>query len=253
MKLHYLQHVPFEGLGMIEDWAKAHGAEISSSQLFNGDPLPDLGSFDWLVIMGGPMGIYDHDEHPWLIAEKAFIRSAIDSGKTVLGICLGAQLIADVLGAKVYPGPQKEIGWFPIKRAAGTPDLIPEELTVFHWHGDTFDIPDGAIRLASSAACKNQGFIYGDRVVALQFHLETTEESMEALIAHCSDELANVDAASSRVATDQPEPCVRNAAGSRVYIQTAEEMRTGLPNLWEINAVMNRLLAALKRTTSVSS
>ena len=251
MKLHYLQHVSFEGLGMIEDWAIAQGAEISASQLFNGDPLPNLGSFDWLVIMGGPMGIHDHAEHPWLIAEKEFIRAAIGDGKTVLGICLGAQLIADVLGAKVYPGPQKEIGWFPIRRASGAPDLIPEELTVFHWHGDTFDIPAGAIHLASSAACKNQGFIYGDRVVAFQFHMETTKVSMEALIAHCSNELANVDAASSRVAHARPSHS--NAAGSRVYIQTAEEMRAGLPNLKKINAVMDRLLAILQGTTSVSS
>lgn len=222
MKLHYLQHVPFEGLGMIGDWAEAHGARISSSQLYNHDPLPDLGSFDWLVVMGGPMGIHDHAEHPWLVAEKHFIRAAIDAGKTVLGICLGAQLIADVLGAKVYPGPQKEIGWFPIRRTDGAPEIIPEELTVFHWHGDTFDIPEGATRLASSAACNNQGFIYGDRVIALQFHMETTPASMEALIVNCGHEL--VDAA---------------------FIQTAQQMRAGLPNLGHINAVMNGLLDQL--------
>ncbi|RKX39776.1 MAG: amidotransferase [Verrucomicrobia bacterium] len=225
MKLHWLQHVPFEGLGIIEEWARAQGAETSVSQLFNNDPLPEVESFDWLVVMGGPMGIYDHKEHPWLVAEKQFIKNAIDAGKTVLGICLGAQLIADVLGAKVYAGPQKEIGWFPIRRAEGAPEIIPEELTAFHWHGDTFGIPEGAVRLASSEACQTQGFIYNDHVVALQFHLETTLESMEALIENCADELVHVD-----------------GVGSSVYIQTAEQMRAGLPTLGKINAAMERLL-----------
>jgi GMP synthase-like glutamine amidotransferase len=243
LKLHYLQHVPFEGLGIIEDWAIAQGFEISVSQLFNNDPLPVIDDLDWLVVMGGPMGIHDHEEHPWLVDEKIFIRKAIDAGKTVLGICLGAQLIADVLGAKVYPGPQKEIGWFPIRRAEGAPELLPEKLTAFHWHGDTFDLPAGAIRLASSETCQNQGFVYNDRVVALQFHLETTPESMEALIENCSDELPNVDAASCRIAKEQPNE--RNEAGSLIYIQTAEEMRAGQAHMDNINAVMNNLLDQL--------
>ena len=220
MKLHWLQHVPFEGLGIIEKRVEANGFEISRTRLFAGEQLPGIGSFDWLVVMGGPMGIYDHKEHPWLVAEKQFIKTAIDAGKTVLGICLGAQLIADVLGAKVYPGPQKEIGWFPIQRTEGAPELIPEELTAFHWHGDTFDIPEGAIRLASSEACKNQGFVYNNRVVGLQFHLETTPESMEALIENCGDELTD----------------------TTPTIQTAKQMRSGLPNIGKINAAMQDLL-----------
>ena len=193
--------------------------------------------------MGGPMGIYDHEEHPWLMAEKKIIRQAIDGGKTVLGICLGAQLIADVLGANVYPGPQKEIGWFPIQRADDAPDFLPDELTVFHWHGDTFEIPDGAIRLASSEACENQGFVYNDRVVALQFHMETTPESMEALIENCGHELPNVDDASSFVAHAESN-------NSNVYIQTAEQMRAGLPNLKTINAAMTKLLDQLNAAMS---
>jgi len=232
MKLHYLQHVPFEGLGIIEEWAIARGAAITVTQLFHNEPLPEIGAFDWLVVMGGPMGIYDHAEHPWLVAEKEFIQQAIAAQKTVVGICLGAQLIADGLGAKVYPGPQKEIGWFPIQRSEGAPDLLPEEPIVFHWHGDTFDLPDGATRLASSAACRNQGFVYNDRVVALQFHLETTPASMEALIENCSDELPGVDGASSSI-----------------YVQTAEQMRAGLPNLGAINAAMEALLDALHHRT----
>ncbi|MBN2162654.1 MAG: type 1 glutamine amidotransferase [Pontiellaceae bacterium] len=222
MKLHYLQHVPFEGLGYIETWARHNDMEISVSRLHANDPLPAPDLFDWLVIMGGPMGIYDHDEYPWLPEEKVFIRQAIDAGKTVLGICLGAQLIADVLGAKVYPGPQKEIGWFPIRRADDAPDLIPETLTVFHWHGDTFDIPDGAVKLASSEPGINQGFVYNERVVALQFHLESTQASIEALLEHCADELV-----------DAPT------------IQTAEQIRNGFTQIEYINDILTGLLNQL--------
>ena len=219
MKLHYLQHVPFEGIGIIESWAKAKGFEISCTRLFTGEALPTIGSFDWLVVMGGPMGIYDHEVHPWLAEEKQFIKEAIDAEKTILGICLGAQLIADVLGARVYPGQQKEIGWFPIHRTEGAPPLLPEKLVAFHWHGDTFDCPAGATRLASSEACANQGFVYNQRIVALQFHLETTPQSMDALIENCADELV-----------DAP------------FIQSAEEMRKQLPNLGNIHAAMTHLL-----------
>ncbi len=221
MKLHWLQHVPFEGLGIIEDWAKAQHMEISCTRLFAGELPPTLESFDWLVIMGGPMGIYEHDEHPWLVAEKKCIKATLAAGKTVLGICLGAQLIADALGAKVYPSSQKEIGWFPIQ---GIHPLLPKMLTAFHWHGDTFEIPQGATRLASSAAYKNQGFVYNDRVVALQFHLETTPASMEALIENCGNELINAPS-----------------------IQTAREIRTA-PQFEEINAAMMGLLDQLSAT-----
>lgn len=222
MKLHWLQHVPFEGLGYIQQWAEPKGFDISCTRLFADEQLPAVERFDWLVVMGGPMGIYDHEEHPWLVSEKEFIKASIDADKIVLGICLGAQLIADVLGARVYPGPQKEIGWFPIRRAEGAPEIIPEELTAFHWHGDTFYIPHGAIRIASSDACKNQGFVYNDRVVALQFHLETTPESMDALIENCRHELV-----------DAP------------FIQTAEQMHTGFPTLGSANAAMEHLLDQL--------
>lgn len=189
MKLHYLQHVPFEGLGYIAEWAEFRHMEISCTRLYAGDAFPAPDAFDWLVIMGGPMGIYDHEAYPWLVDEKAFIRASIEAGKTIVGICLGAQLIADVLGARVYPGPHKEIGWFPIRRDPDAPEWIAEELTAFHWHGDTFDLPEGCIRLASSDACENQGFIYQNRVIGLQFHLESTRQSVEDLLEHCADEL----------------------------------------------------------------
>lgn len=231
MKLHWLQHVPFEGLGYIEEWAAARGAERSCTRLFAGEPLPKLDTFDWLIVMGGPMGIHDHDEHPWLVDEKEFIRQSIDAGKTVLGICLGAQLLADVLGAKVYPGPQKEIGWFPIQRSPEAPELIPEQLTVFHWHGDTFDLPENAVQLASSQPGINQGFVYEDRVIGLQFHMETTPDSLNALIENCGHELMDAD--------------------NSPYIQSAETMRKGLPMISRINQAMECLLDYLSHPRTI--
>ena len=114
MKIHYLQHVPFEGLGSIESALKEGGHSISVTRLFSDDPLPDISAFDWLIVMGGPMGIKDEDEYSWLRTEKEFIKKTIQTGKVVLGICLGAQLIAEVLGARVYKNKYREIGWFDI-------------------------------------------------------------------------------------------------------------------------------------------
>lgn len=194
MRVHSLHHVPFEGLAAIETYMRENGHALSATRLYAGDPLPAMDSFDWLVVMGGPMGIYDEDDYPWLTAEKRCIRKAIEAGKIVLGICLGAQLIADVLGARVFFSGHREIGWFEIKRAPEADAtwlaaVFPEQAEVFHWHGDTFDIPDGAVRLAGSVACRNQGFLYQDRVVALQFHLETTPDSAAALMENCANEL----------------------------------------------------------------
>jgi GMP synthase-like glutamine amidotransferase len=196
MRVHYLQHVPFEGLAAIATYMDANGHEVSRSRLYCNESLPPLQGLDWLIIMGGPMSIHDGEEFPWLIEEKRFIREAIESGKLVLGICLGAQLIADALGAEVYYSGHREIGWFPVSRApeAATTWLgraFPEQAEVFHWHGDTFDIPEGAVRLAESTACANQGFLYGNRALALQFHLETTPLSASALIENCGNELDN--------------------------------------------------------------
>ena len=194
MKVHYLQHVPFEGLGSIEPVLKEKGHQLSATHLYLDQPLPLLHDIDWLIVMGGPMGIYQEEIYPWLRLEKKFIKEAIQSGKTVLGICLGAQLIADALGSRVYKNRHREIGWFNINRLAQASntilsEAIPEQAEVFHWHGDTFDIPQGAAALASSEACENQGFIMDDRIVALQFHLETMPESASSLVENCGDEL----------------------------------------------------------------
>jgi GMP synthase (glutamine-hydrolysing) len=194
LRIHSLHHVPFEGLGSIAAWAQAAGHQISSTRLYAGESPPPLGQVDWLIVMGGPMGINDTERHPWLRKEKIFIGQAIDQGKKVLGICLGAQLIADVLGASVHPNPEKEIGWFPVFRtpeAMRLPiaDQLPDHQEVFHWHGDTFELPAGAVHLLRSDQCKHQAFLYENRVLALQFHLETTPESAADLLRHCAAEL----------------------------------------------------------------
>jgi GMP synthase-like glutamine amidotransferase len=144
-----------------------------------------------LIALGGPMSVNDEDEFPWLREEKRFISESIRSEKPVLGICLGAQLMASSLGARVYRGARKEIGWFPAYASEQASGLFafPPTAEVFHWHGETFDLPDGAMHLASSEACRNQAFRIGARAIGLQFHLETTPESADALIAHCRGEL----------------------------------------------------------------
>lgn len=196
MKVHVLQHVKFEKLGSIESWLSARNAEISYTRLHESATLPKPCNADFLIALGGPMSVNDEASLPWLKEEKQFIREAIHAGLPVLGICLGAQLIASALGATVRPNAHPEIGWFDIEStvtgtAAIAPDLFrfPATLSVFHWHGETFDIPPGATRLARSAACENQAFQLGPRVLGLQFHLETTPESAAAMLTKCRHEL----------------------------------------------------------------
>lgn len=191
MKIICLKHVPFEGPAAIADWASNRGHRLETVEVYLGEALPPVESFDMLLVMGGPMNIYQDAKYPWLVTEKALIRAAIGAGKLVVGICLGGQLIADAMGAPVTRGEDLEIGWFDIQRSPDCPTgfNIPETLRVYHWHGDTFAIPEGAHRIASSTACANQGFLYQDRVLALQCHLEATPDSQNALISHCADEL----------------------------------------------------------------
>jgi len=191
MKVNVFQHVPFEGLGSIAAWLDARGATTSWTRFYDHPQLPDLADVDFIIVLGGPMSVNDETDLPWLVDEKRFIAAAISAGKPVLGICLGAQLIASALGARVYPGKQKEIGWFNIESTSFSPALFqfPKAVTVFHWHGETFDLPPGAVRLARSIACDNQAFQLGKNVIGLQFHLETTPASADAIITHCRDEL----------------------------------------------------------------
>lgn len=231
LRLHYLQHVSFEGLGQIRPWAESAGAAITATRLDQGQPLPGMNAFDLLVIMGGPMSTNETDRYPWLKNEKQFIRNAVDAGKAILGVCLGAQLIADTLGANVYPNDHREIGWFEIQRTAAAAnhsigDCLPPRIKVFHWHGDTFDLPQGALRIARSAACRNQGFVLRDRVLGLQCHIETTPDSLQALIANSHDDL-------------KPGPYVQSSAAM------GSENRYFGPNHKVLNAILGRLAATV--------
>ena len=227
MKAHYLQHVPFEGLGYIEKWLVDSGYSITATRIFEKAVFPDIESIDFLIIMGGPMSVNDEDRIPWLQNEKKFIREYIATEKPVLGICLGAQLIADVLGSKVYPNTQKEIGWFPVRECAPgkTAFRLNDSKAVFHWHGETFDLPEGAIRLAENDACKNQAFQFRDSVFGFQFHLEVTPETVEGMLENCGPEIVKGR-----------------------YIQTMEEIRRQtLDNYKNVNCLLENVLGNITR------
>jgi GMP synthase-like glutamine amidotransferase len=196
MRAHYLQHVPFEGPGSIEPWLRTAGYEVTHTRFFEAQSacLPDPHAVDLLIVLGGPMSANDDSRLPWLAEEQAFIRRCIGLGKAVLGICLGAQLIARAMGARVYRNPVKEIGWLPVQGVPGTPDegsifRFPPAFEAFHWHGETFDLPPGAVHLARSEGCENQAFQLGGSVIGLQFHLETTPEAAREIVANCRAEL----------------------------------------------------------------
>lgn len=189
MNIHYLQHVPFEGLGYIETWLIENNHEISLTRFYEPDySLPSASEIDALIVMGGPMGVYDTEKHHWLEEEKALIKACLQAGKKVLGICLGAQLIADCLGAHINTAPHKEIGWFPViptedsKEQSWLYELFQQNPVVFHWHGDRFEIPAGCLNLLSSEANTNQAFSYDENVIGLQFHLEVTAETITLML-----------------------------------------------------------------------
>ncbi len=191
MNARILQHVPFEEAGSILDWLRRTGYAVEVTRLYEPHRLPSPDQVDLLIVMGGPMSVNDEATLPWLTDELRFVRQMLQAGKPVVGICLGAQLMAKALGARVYPGPQREIGWFDIQGASVGADALalPSKARVFHWHGETFDLPAGATRLATSAACANQAFAWGERAVGLQFHLESTPDTVRSIVTHCADEL----------------------------------------------------------------
>ncbi|GAA0800328.1 type 1 glutamine amidotransferase [Psychrobacter piscatorii] len=198
IRIHALYHVDFEELSYIKQWADNRGHRITVTRFYENDPLPAQDSFDWLVVMGGPMSIHDESDFQWLADEKSFIQQSINDGKTVIGVCLGAQLIADSLGAKVSPSGIKEVGWLPIQlteQGLAHPllaDLPRNEFTVFHWHGDGFECPKGATPIATSHTWANQGFIYQTPkhaeldtwVLGWQCHFEVTNKSMVDMVSH---------------------------------------------------------------------
>jgi GMP synthase-like glutamine amidotransferase len=229
MKIHCLQHVPFEGPGSIGRWARLPGHSLTRTRLADGERLPSTDSFDLLTIMGGPMSVHDVAAHPWIPEELRFIGQAIRDGKKILGICLGAQMIATVLGAAVRRNPEPEIGWYPVRKAddarrSELAQALPDEMDVLHWHFETFDLPRGAVHLLTSQACANQAFAYLGKVIGLQFHLEMSGDGAQDLIRYCGKD-----------------------AGEGPFVQRPETI------LWEpqrfdrANAALDRILDHLSR------
>ncbi|MGE5293379.1 MAG: type 1 glutamine amidotransferase [Solirubrobacterales bacterium] len=229
MRVHYLQHVPFEDAANIAVWAEKRGHTVTRTRLHMGEPLPEVLDVGLLAIMGGPMNVYQYRDFPWLKQETAFIMRALEAGIPTVGVCLGAQLLADVLGAKVVQNPHVEIGWFPVRSTpeARDSDLfrdMPAEFTAFHWHGDTFGIPPGAKRLAESDACPRQAFEYERFVLGLQFHLEYTAGSIRSMLAHCGHEL-----------TGGP------------FVQDEDRILAGFDHIVRTEAMLFRLLDSMSR------
>jgi len=210
MRIHCLQHVPFETPATIAEWALLHNHSISYTCFFEKNySFPSLTDFDALLIMGGFMNADEENLFPWLRDEKVFIKNAVDAGKKIIGTCLGSQLVAASLGCKVYKGEEKEIGFFPVtftNEALQNPlfNHFPQSYTLFHWHGDTFDLPEEAIVLASTTVCKHQAYLLNSNILGMQFHLEMNEETIEKMLLHDGNEL--------------------NEQG--IYIQSAEEIRS---------------------------
>ncbi|HWQ68311.1 MAG TPA: type 1 glutamine amidotransferase [Methanospirillum sp.] len=198
IQVYSFEHAEFEDPGYISEWLAFHQIDLHHIKLYAGASLPDPSSVDLLIIMGGPMNIYDEKEFPWLIEEKRGINAIIQARKPVLGICLGAQLIADVLGGSITRSPQAEYGWHTVNQTehqdnnyviSNMPDIFPARLEVFQWHQDTFSIPPGAHHLYRSDTCPHQAFIYRSHVIALQFHPEMNEESIRGFLSASAYEL----------------------------------------------------------------
>lgn len=229
MRIHYLQHVPFENPASIIDWVRKKGHRLTGTHLYKHEAVPAMDQFDWLIIMGGPMNVYEEESYPWLHYEKRFIKEAIDNRKAVLGICLGAQLITDVLGGRVTKNPEREIGWLPVTfndEAFKSPlfKSFPRTPYVFQWHSDTFStLGEGVGCIASSEACNHQAFIYAERVVGFQFHMESTGASISSLISQCADEMTD-----------------------GAYVQSEKQIRAGMGFLQTANQLMEDFLDGLE-------
>lgn len=203
MRAAILQHVPFEGPGRIAQWLELRPVRARVYPLYEDPALPALDDFDLLIVLGGPMSVHDEVAHPWMSAEKRLIHQALMAHKRLLGICLGGQLLAEALGARVAANPQAEIGWWPLEKQVGAAEsplgrMLPQRLMALHWHGEAFDLPAHAIPLFRSAACENQGFVWHERAVALQCHLESTSESLDSLLDACPEDLQRPGAVQDR-------------------------------------------------------
>lgn len=235
MKVHVLQHVANEGLGSIARWLATQNATVTFTYFFDQTSvLPSPDGFDLVIALGGPMSVNNEVQLPWLVAEKQFLRAVMQRGTAVLGICLGAQLIASALGALVYASTEKEIGWFPVQGIPQAENIFqfPAQTDVFHWHGETFALPQGAVHLARSAACENQAFQLGKNIIGLQFHLETDAESAKSFV-----DADNAEA-----------PEKRELVSGKPYIQSAESiLRAPAKKYADINALMENVLRFLLR------
>ena len=184
MKLVVVQHLFCESPGVYDTELDRRGVQREVVEIDTGDKLPDWTEFDGIIAMGGPMSVNDEADHPWLVDEKRWLSEAVRAGKPFFGACLGVQLLASALGAPVYPLAQAEVGLLPVIRTQeGVIDAVigglAEPLVTLQWHGDTFDLPEGGVLLASSPAAPNQAFRFGDAAYGIQFHLEVTPEMAE--------------------------------------------------------------------------
>lgn len=187
LRIHFFEHVSYEKPEAFAEWANEKGFRISRTRFYLDEPAPPLSGIDWLIIMGGPMGVHDDLQYDWLMEEKSYIKDAVAAGKTIVGVCLGAQLLADALGAKVYKNPYSEIGWQPVFLTdEGANHWLfndfEHSFTVFHWHNDTYELPANAVHLLSTKTCPNQGFIYENRILGLQFHMEMGETAVREIL-----------------------------------------------------------------------
>ncbi|MCH7321639.1 type 1 glutamine amidotransferase [Solibacillus sp. MA9] len=194
MRIYCLQNDPLAGLGAIETWISKNAYSVTTTHVYNDSNFLSTDEYDLLIILGGPMGAYEEEQYPWLQLEKEYISEAIRKEKFVFGICLGAQLIASALGSPVYPHTLQEIGWWQLERTKERESLqlfngLPEKFTVFELHGDTFDLPEGAVRIAESKACLNQAFMFENYVIGLQFHPEFTENTLNNVVEKIGHEL----------------------------------------------------------------
>jgi GMP synthase-like glutamine amidotransferase len=198
MTVTIIKHIDIEGPGTIGDFLNDDGISYDVVDVFNGEPLPDsLSDTSAVIVLGGPMNVYEEDKHPFLKQENEFLKEVIENELPTLGFCLGAQLIAKAKGALVKKNPQKEIGWFNVSLTEnGLSDPLFQGFQgvfdVFQWHGDTFDIPDGAVRLAESDLCPNQAYRIGNNMYGLQFHVEVTEEMIYQWMDAYRDEIKSL-------------------------------------------------------------
>ncbi len=192
MRIHIFEHADFESPGNIIDIAKDKKYNITYTRFYEDFLLPNIDDFDLLIIMGAPMSVNEESEYPWLIEEKKYIRKVIENEKKVLGICFGSQIIADVLGANVYKNNHTEIGWYNIYKDQNNKSSFlsnfANEILTFHWHGDTYNLPEGSLPIFSSQATKYQGFTFKQNVVALQFHWEVKKENISSFIKNTNNQ-----------------------------------------------------------------